>query len=57
MGSIFHPACKVFGLMPARKLIWNFEKIFGGVSSYIKWSILVVVVIKMELKCKNPFCI
>jgi hypothetical protein len=31
MGSIFHPACKVFGLMPAREIFLKFEKIFGGV--------------------------
>jgi hypothetical protein len=31
MGSRFDPACKVFVVMPARRLILKFENIFGGV--------------------------
>jgi hypothetical protein len=30
MGSRFDSACKVFVNMAARKLLWNFGKIFGG---------------------------
>jgi hypothetical protein len=57
MGSIFHPACQVFDQKPEREIFLNFEILFGGLESYIKWSILVVVVMKMELRCKITFCI
>ena len=30
MGIIFFPACKVLVKMAARKLLWNFGMIFGG---------------------------
>jgi hypothetical protein len=57
MGSKFYPACNVFDRMPARKIFLNFEILFGGLKTYIEWSILVVVVVKMELICKITFCI
>jgi hypothetical protein len=57
MGNIPHPACKVFEVMPARKIFSNFEILFGGLQTNIKWSILVVVVVKKELRCKITFCI
>jgi hypothetical protein len=57
MGSKIYPACNVFDRMPARKIFLNFEILFGGLKSYIRGSILVVVVVKMELGCKITFCI
>jgi hypothetical protein len=57
MGSNFYPACNVFDRMPARKIFSKFEILFGGLQSIIEWSILVVVVVKMELVCKITFCI
>ena len=57
MGTISPPACQVFDIMPERKILLNFEMIFGGLQSYIKRSRMEVVVVKMKLKCKITYCI
>jgi hypothetical protein len=39
--------------MAARKIFSNFELNFGGVQRYNQRSRMEMVVVKMELKCKN----
>ena len=57
MGTNFTSAHQLFDKMPERNLFLNFSNLFGGLQTYINWSRMVVVVVKIELNCKISFVI